>query len=163
MKKTRNPASSNVKIPGNLRKGESQIMKLSDRLLALLRLRPAAGPRYFELDEPLQIALVERADREQRPLEQIQAELLEAGLAHLQTSDGLKRRWDTLSVREQEVTALACLGYTNRQMAARLHLSPTTIKGYMRQALVKWNAHGKDELRLLLVQWDFSGWGPPAP
>ena len=60
------------------------------------------------------------------------------------------------------MTALACLGYTNRQMAARLSVSPETIKGYVRQALVKWNAHSKNELRLLLEQWDFSDYGPPA-
>ena len=107
-------------------------------------------------------ALAERADREQLPLEQIQAELLAVGLDQARTADGLKQRWEMLSPREQEVTALACLGYTNRQMAARLHLSPSTIKGYVRQALTKWHVHGKDELHLLLSQWDFSDWGPPA-
>ena len=137
-------------------------MELWDRLLALLRLRPGLAGRYFELDEPLQAALQERADREQRPLKQVQAELLAAGLAQLQSSDGLKQRWETLSRREQEVTALTCLGYTNRQMAARLQLSPTTVKGYVQKAMVKWHARGKDELRMLLEQWDFSEWGPPA-
>jgi DNA-binding NarL/FixJ family response regulator len=137
-------------------------MKLRDRLLALLRMPPGPPRRYFELDEPLHAALAERADRDQLPLEQVQAELLAAGLAHLQSSDGLKLCWEKLSRREQEVTALTCLGYTNRQMAARLHVSPDTIKGYVRQALVKWHAHGKDELRVLLAEWDFSEWGPPA-
>jgi len=137
-------------------------MQLWDRLLTLLRRKSGPAPHYFELDEPLHTALAERADRDQLPFEQVQAELLAAGLAHLQTSDVLKRRWETLSPREQEVTALTCLGYTNRQMAARLQLSPETVKGYVRQALVKWHAHGKEELRLLLEQWDFSAWGPPA-
>jgi DNA-binding NarL/FixJ family response regulator len=138
-------------------------MKPWDRLLTLLRKKPGPDPRYFALDEPLQAALADRADREQLPVEQVQAELLAAGLAHLQSSDGLKHCWETLSRREQEVTALTCLGCTNRQMAARLHVSPSTVKGYVRQAMVKWHAHGKDELRMLLAQWDFSEWGPPAP
>jgi DNA-binding NarL/FixJ family response regulator len=138
------------------------MMELWDRLLAILRIKPGPEPRYFELDEPLQTALVERADREQLPVEQVQAELLAAGLAHLQSSDGLKHCWELLSRREQEVTALTCLGYTNRQMAARLRLAPSTVKGYVHQALVKWHVHGKHELRLLLEQWDFSEWGPPA-
>lgn len=116
----------------------------------------------FDLDESLQSALVQRADQEQRPAGELQAELLASGLARLQSADGLKRRWESLSWREQQVTALACLGYTNRQMAARLSVSPETIKGYVRQALVKWNAHSKNELRLLLEQWDFSDYGPPA-
>jgi DNA-binding NarL/FixJ family response regulator len=138
-------------------------MKPWDRLLTLLRKKTGPDPRYFALDEPLQAALADRADREQLPVEQVQAELLAAGLAHLQSSDGLKHCWETLSRREQEVTALTCLGCTNRQMAARLHVSPSTVKGYVRQAMIKWHAHGKDELRMLLAQWDFSEWGPPAP
>jgi DNA-binding NarL/FixJ family response regulator len=138
-------------------------MKPWDRLLTLLRKKTGPDPRYFALDEPLQAALADRADREQLPVEQVQAELLAAGLAHLQSSDGLKHCWETLSRREQEVTALTCLGCTNRQMAARLQVSPSTVKGYVRQAMIKWHAHGKDELRMLLAQWDFSEWGPPAP
>ena len=137
-------------------------MKLWERLLAFLRMQPGSPPTYYELDEPLHAALVEWADREQLPLEQVEADLLAAGLADLQTSDGLKQRWEKLSRREQDVTALTCLGYTNRQMAAHLHVAPSTIKGYMRQALVKWHAHGKDELRVLLAGWDFSGWGPSS-
>jgi DNA-binding CsgD family transcriptional regulator len=137
-------------------------MELWQRLLALLRtMKPRPGRRYFELNTPLQAALKDRADQEQRPLQQFQAELLETGLANLQTSDELKRCWEQLSGREQEVTALACLGYTNRQMAARMGVSPDTVKGYMRQTLVKFHAHGKDQLRLLLAQWDFSAWGKP--
>jgi len=133
-----------------------------ERLLAFLRKPPGQPRRTFELDGPLQAALAERADREQRPLEQVQAELLRAGLAQVQSSDGLNQCWERLSRRERDVSALTCLGYTNRQMAARLGLSPGTVKDYVRQALVKWHAHGKDELRMLLAQWDFSEWGPPA-
>jgi DNA-binding CsgD family transcriptional regulator len=137
-------------------------MELWQRLLALLRtMKPRPERRHFELDALLQAALKERADREQRPLQQFQADLLAAGLANLQTSDELKRCWKRLSGREQEVTALTCLGYTNRQMAARLGVSPGTIQGYMRQALVKFHAHSKGQLRLLLTQWDFSAWGKP--
>jgi DNA-binding CsgD family transcriptional regulator len=136
-------------------------MELWQRLLAILRMQPVPGRRFFELDEPLQSALAERADQEQLPVEQIQADLLAAGLANLQTSDGLKRAWGRLSPREQEVTALTCLSYTNRQMAARMCLSPATVKGYVRQVMIKFNLHGKDELRLLLAGWDFNDWAPP--
>jgi DNA-binding NarL/FixJ family response regulator len=137
-------------------------MKPWDRLFALLHLPPRSKPHSYELDTPLHTALVERAGRVHRPLKQVEAELLAAGLESLETYDGLKRRWESLSQREQEVTALTCRGYTNRQMAASLNLSTSTIKGYMRQALNKWHAHSKDELRVMLVQWDFSDWGPRA-
>ena len=138
------------------------MMKTWDRLLAHLHLQPGSHPYEFGLDEALRAALVERAARDQCPIEQVEADLLRAGLAHLQSSDGLKRCWETLARREQEVTALTCLGYTNRQIAARLQLSPTTVKGYVRQALIKWRAHGKEELRLRLAKWDFSEWDPPV-
>ena len=81
-------------------------------------MKRASGSRYFELDENLRTALVNRADRESRPAGDIQGELLAAGLEQLQTSDALKARWETLSPREQEVTALTWLGYTNRQILA---------------------------------------------
>ena len=72
-------------------------MELWQRLLAFLRtMKPRPERRYVELDAPLQAALKERADREQRPLQQFQADLLAAGLANLQTSDELKHCWEKL-------------------------------------------------------------------
>ena len=132
------------------------------RLLTLLRMMRGSGLRNFELNERLQTALVDRADREQRPVEDIQEELLADGLTHLETSDGLKQRWDALSPRERDVTAYTCLGYTNRRMASQMWVSAYTIKGYVRDALVKWHVHSKSELRILLAQWNFSEWGPKA-
>ena len=133
-----------------------------DRLLTLLGMMRGSGVHHFELNERLQTALVDRADREQRPVEDIQEELLAAGLNQLETSDGLRQRWDTLSPRERDVTAYTCLGYTNRRMAILMCVSPYTIKGYVRDALVKWHVHSKSELRILLALWNFSEWGPKA-
>ena len=70
--------------------------------------------------------------------------------------------WRSLSPREKDVTALTCLWYTNRQIASKLHVSPDTVKGYVRQVLVKFRVHSKDELKMLLRDWDFSQWGPKA-
>ena len=72
-------------------------------------------------------------------------------------------RWDSLSSRERDVAALTCLGYTNRQIAAKLKVSPDSVKGYVRQVLVKFNSHSKNELRKQLSGWDFSNWGTQAP
>ena len=137
-------------------------MFIWNHMLELLHLKRASGPRYFELDEELHTALVNRADWESRPGKEIQREFVAAGLAQLQNSDNLKKRWETLSQRERDVTALTWLGYTNRQMAAKMKVSPDTVKGYVRQALIKFNVHSKDELRMLLASWDFSDWGPRA-
>ena len=131
-------------------------------MLYLLRLKRDSGPRYFELDETLHTALMDLADREQRPAEEIHADLLAAVLAQRRAHDELWQRWLSLSPREQDVTGFTCLGYTNRQIAAKLHVSPDTVKGYVRQVLVKFHLHSKDELRMLLGNWDFSDWGPKA-
>jgi DNA-binding CsgD family transcriptional regulator len=114
------------------------------------------------LTESLQTALVDRADREQRPADEIEAEAIAVGLNYLNTSDTLKKRWETLSDRERDVSAYTCLGYTNRMMASRMSVSPNTVKGYMHGASVKLRVRGKGELRLLLAEWDFSAWGPKA-
>ena len=54
--------------------------------------------------------------------------------------------------------ALVCLGYTNRQIAARLVISVETVKSHIRNILYKFNLHSKRELGLLLGDWDFSAW-----
>ncbi len=63
-----------------------------------------------------------------------------------------------LTPREQQVLALVCLGYTNRQIAARLNLSPETIKTHVKFLLRKLLVHSKADLRVLFSSWDFSEW-----
>jgi DNA-binding CsgD family transcriptional regulator len=137
-------------------------MELWDRFRTLFRIMRGSGLQRYELTGRLQTALVERADREQRPAEEIQEELLAARLEQLKSADRLKKLWDRLSEREKEVTALACLGYTNQQMGARMGISKDTAKGYLQLAYVKCHVNSKAELRTLLHEWDFSEWGPRA-
>jgi len=56
------------------------------------------------------------------------------------------------------VAALACLNFTNRQIAARLSISPQTVKSHMRNLLLRFELHSKVELRQVLSDWDFSEW-----
>jgi len=130
------------------------------RLLGLLPTRRDWRGRYLALEENLRTALVQRADQQQRPEQEVQAEEVAAGLEHLQTSDWLKQCWVSLSPREQEVAALTCLRFTNRQMAGRMHVSMETIKTQMSKVLDKFDLHSKMELRQALTNWDFRDWGP---
>lgn len=100
----------------------------------------------------------ELAKQEQRPEEEIHADLLAAALARRDLSQATWERWQSLSPREQEVTALTCLGYTNHQIAAKLGVSHTTIKTHLRNILTKFQLHGKAELRMALQDWDFREW-----
>jgi DNA-binding CsgD family transcriptional regulator len=103
-------------------------------------------------------SLRELAERERRPAGELAAELLAAGLAQRQRAETSLQRWRTLSPREQEVAALVCLNYTNLQIAARLGLSPETVKTHVRNALAKFALRRKAELRQALSAWDFSAW-----
>ncbi len=135
-------------------------MSIWKRLLTLLRSKRDAGSHYYELDENLHTALVDIAHQEQRPAREIQADLLAAGLARRDTHAGFWQCWQSLSPRQQDIAAFTCLGYTNRQIAFKLELAPDTVKGYVRQVLIKFQLHSKAELRLQLKSWDFSQWGP---
>jgi DNA-binding NarL/FixJ family response regulator len=117
----------------------------------------------YALDDRSCSLLESLAIREQRPAEEVHAEILADAVEKRNTQDALMNCWDFLSPREKDVTALTCLWYTNRQIASKLHVSPDTVKGYVRQVLVKFRVHSKEELKILLSNWNFSQWGPRAP
>jgi len=133
-------------------------MYLWSRLLYRLGLRHDPGSHYYELDDRLHTALEDLALREQRPVKEVVSEFVASGLNRRFSQDGILLHWQSLSPREQDVSAMACLGYTNRQIAVRLGISGETVKTHLHNALIKFNLHGRSELRLLLSQWDFSAW-----
>ena len=64
--------------------------------------------------------------------------------------------WDSLSERQQDVAALACLNYTNAKIAGKLDISLETVKTHMKVILRKFKVHGRHQLRYIIRQWDFS-------
>ncbi|HVN14930.1 MAG TPA: helix-turn-helix transcriptional regulator [Anaerolineales bacterium] len=80
------------------------------------------------------------------------------GLPYVPKEDDRYQLWISLSPREQDVTALTCLGYTNPQIAARLGLSVETVKSYLKIVLVRSASRTKADLRVLFASWDFSEW-----
>lgn len=75
---------------------------------------------------------------------------------HDPNTDERYQRWIGLSPREQDVTALACLRYTNPQIAARLGLSVGTVRSYLEKVLNKLGLQSKADLRVFFAAWDFS-------
>ncbi len=67
-------------------------------------------------------------------------------------------RWQGLSMRQQQVAALICLGYSNREIADRLVVEEATVKTHVHNVLIKFNVTGRGELRLLLSGWDMEDW-----
>jgi DNA-binding CsgD family transcriptional regulator len=133
-------------------------MSIWQRLLYLIGLRPQPDSRTYEISESLQVSLSTIARHESRPEHEIIQDMLAAGLTQYRSVDELWPKWEILSPRERDVTALTCLGLTNRQIAAHLSLSPETIKTHIRNILFKFGINSKAELRHILAGWDFSAW-----
>jgi RNA polymerase sigma factor (sigma-70 family) len=114
--------------------------------------------RYYELGENLHLTLKDLAAQEGRSEEDLTSDLLARGLSEYYSSDDVRQKWEALSPREQEVTALTCQGFTNRQIAFQLGISADTVKTHLRNVLTKLQLHSKSELRLAFADWDFSAW-----
>jgi DNA-binding NarL/FixJ family response regulator len=119
--------------------------------------------RRYNLDETLIDIVSEMAAQQGRSEEEIVAELMKSGLSQRSAEDRLWECWESLTRREKQITALTCLGYTNRQIAYLLNVSPETIKARLRNVSYKFGLHKfqvrtKSDLRLLLESWDFSQW-----
>ncbi len=133
-------------------------MSIWQRLLKLIGLRPKSNPRTYEISEFLQVTLTTIAKHEGRPEDELFPDILAAGLTQYISKDKLWNRWQSLSTREQEVAALACLGYTNREIGKHLHISPETVKVRLQKAHMKFGVTTRSQLRMLLEDWDFTAW-----
>jgi DNA-binding CsgD family transcriptional regulator len=131
--------------------------RLWQRILKALGLT-TLDKRTYTFESDLVNTLEDLAEREQRSEEEIVADLLSFALAQHDAVEAYMHRWQELSPREQQVAALTCLNYTNRQMAQRLQISPETVKTHVRNMLRKFGLRSKNQLRKALADWDFSSW-----
>jgi DNA-binding CsgD family transcriptional regulator len=107
-------------------------MTIWQRILRVLGYAPPSR-LAFHADEELLQSLQTIAEREQRHTGEIASELISSALAQR-------------------------LNFTNRQIAARLMITPDTAKTHVRNVLRKFDLHSKAELRRALADWDFSAW-----
>jgi DNA-binding CsgD family transcriptional regulator len=133
-------------------------MNFFHRLLKHLGLLRTREPRKYGLDVSLQPLLESMAEHQQRSPDEMVSYLVDEAISRRQLDADLWRRWLSLSPREQQVTALTCLGETNPQIAARLGLAVETIRTHTRNAQIKFNVNSKADLRVLLSEWDFSAY-----
>ena len=61
-------------------------------------------------------------------------------------SDEARQRLDALTEREREISALVATGLSNDEIAARLVLSPATVKTHVNRAMVKVGARDRAQL-----------------
>ena len=133
-------------------------MRLWERFRRLWRRSQQKKRRTYRLDDPFHIELNHIAIQENRTQEEMTASVLAAGMYQYRRKDELLRLWYSLSLRERDVTAFACLGLTNRQIAARMGVSPETVKSYLETVLYKLGLRGKAELRVLFADLGFEAW-----
>lgn len=135
-------------------------MSIWDRFLHWIGLRPTSGPRkyHFDASDSLQVTLKTLSTYEGRPEHELIPDILAAGLNQYSNHEQIWQTWETLSPREQDVTAFICLGYTNAEISLRLHISLNTVKDRIGSAFRKFGVKNRKELRRLLATWDFSEW-----
>ena len=135
-------------------------MSIWDRFLYVIGKRSTPGPRTYHLDvsDSLQVTLSTIAKDEGRPETELIPELLNAGLTQYTSNERLWEKWESLSLREKDVAALVCLGYTNREIGARMNISSETVKDRLETTMNKFNITNRTQLRLLFAKWDFSEW-----
>ena len=112
----------------------------------------------YQLDASYGSLLQDLADAEQRPVEEVASGLLMNALDERMRAEENLARWRALTPREQQVAALICMNLTGRQIAARLSISPETVKTHTRNLLSKFDLRTRTELRAVLADWDFRAW-----
>ena len=131
---------------------------LPPRLRKLLEKLKGRHARTFHADQELLAAIQEAAQEQGRTEEEVWIEFAKAGhIQYLQTSE-MEDHWDNLTEREQEVTALACMGYRNYEIAAALGISHETVKTHLQNIFTKFDIRSRKELRLVLRDWNFAEW-----
>ena len=103
-------------------------------------------------------SLQDLAEVERRSETELASELLALALAQRNVAEANLLRWRGLSEREKQVAALICLGYTNREIAARLVIATETVKSHVSKVLIKFGLRNRTDLRQVLADWDFSAW-----
>ncbi len=131
-------------------------MSILQRLLYWIGLRSDAGPRKYEVAAPLQVSLKTLAEHEGRPEDELFPDIVAAGLTQYSTNDRNWKQWESLTPREQQVAALVCLGYTNRQIGAALGITEAGVKFHLGNVYSKCRVKNRIKLRQKFAGWDFS-------
>ena len=121
---------------------------------------PASGQNLLavELDAVLTERLRRLAQLRAQPPHELALALLARGLDQAVRQAQAASALESLTPRQQQVAWLIARGYTNRQIAETLVVSPETVKTHVRNILAKFEAASKAELRVLLLDLGARWW-----
>lgn len=125
--------------------------------------RSPPGPRHFEIPESLLVSVITLAQYERRPVSEILLDILAAGLTQYSTKERVWKQWESLTEREKEAAALACLGYSNGQIATRMTITQAGVKFHLRNVYAKCRIKNRAMLRKKFRGWDFKSYAKLAP
>ncbi len=131
------------------------LLFVKERLTAILGGRRANQPAPQREEN-----LPARAEPEAAPKKQQEVIMVSLGLEQAISVDQHQAAWEKLTLRQKEVVALVCLGYSYDEIADYLVLSRDTIKTHIKNALRNFGYKDREDLMAGLAHWDFSAWGP---
>ena len=114
--------------------------------------------RRYHVDLNMAAYLQNLAVEQESDPEQVAKEIFAKGIATHFQNEHLQHIWEQLTPREQEVTALVGLGYSNNEIGEKLMISPNTVKSHVSHAMRKFGAGKRAEMQIMLADWDFSEW-----
>ncbi|MEN6299710.1 MAG: helix-turn-helix transcriptional regulator [Anaerolineaceae bacterium] len=126
------------------------------RLQHLFKPVPAEN-RVYGFDDATVRTVQALAQKEGRTFEQMLSDLLSAAIGWRLSVEETRQLWQRLTPREQQVAALLSQGYTNRQIAEKLVISPETAKTHVRNAVHKFGLRDRSQLYQTLAGWEFEG------
>ncbi len=126
-------------------------------LKQFLKRRKQNKSHVFLRDEQVAVRVEKIAISQRREEQEIYDEIIAAGMKAVQDKETYAAIWDTLSPREQQVTALTCLGYSSYEMADVLGVSYETVRTHSKHVYAKFGVNRK-QLRLALRDWNFQEW-----
>jgi DNA-binding CsgD family transcriptional regulator len=131
---------------------------LPSRLRMMLEKRRSGILRgIFSKDEQLVQTVREMASSQQRAEQEVYNDIIESGMKALSDTHKYEEIWGLLSAREQQVTALTCMGYRSYEIAGALGVSYETVRTHSKHIYAKFGL-GRKELRLALREWNFEAW-----
>ena len=131
---------------------------LPSRLRDMLeRKRPGILRRVFSKNEQLVRTVRELAVAQRRAEQEVYDDIIESGMKALSDKHKYEDIWGLLSAREQQVTALTCLGYRSYEIAGALSISYETVRTHSKHIFAKFGLRRKG-LRQALRQWNFEAW-----
>jgi len=133
-------------------------MAILHTLLYWIGLRPTPGPRTYVVPESLNVSMATLALHEGRPVHDLFPDIVAAGLTQYSTKDRVWKKWESLSDREKEATALLCLGYSNGQIAAEMKITESGVKFHLGKVYSKFRVKSRARLRRKFAGWDFRSW-----